>query len=264
MPDSHRKYNNKPQQKQSKKLPALMFYPGDWHKEATVQVLDYWHRQFWFELILIMHDSEERGVLILNGNPMTDEDIANILNLDNQITTNALTKLKLKGTCSVRDDGAIFCRRMVRDEEIRQKRIKAGSMGGNPNLLKQNSTKGLSKKLANVKQKTEIETVNEIEYEDNLILHGTFDTPEIRKALEAAKGKLKESGRALSQITLDAACMNIGTPERLLKALWHTASLTKTKNIYAAPDKPGEIKKKSKAEQVLEMGANLERKRIGL
>lgn len=126
--------------KKSDKLPALQFYPGDWRKDPGIQALDYFDRGIWHELLLIMHESEERGVLLLAGKPMPEDAIARLLGLDKQILTKALTTLLAYGVASIREDGAIFNRRMVRDEEIRQKRIKSGLMGGNPNLLNQKST----------------------------------------------------------------------------------------------------------------------------
>ncbi|GAA3973832.1 hypothetical protein [Hymenobacter antarcticus] len=40
------------------KLPAIQFYPGDWHKDQGVQALDLAQRGAWFELLLMMHDSD--------------------------------------------------------------------------------------------------------------------------------------------------------------------------------------------------------------
>lgn len=123
------------------KLPALHFYPGDWAKDPGIQALDLFHRGLWLELLFRMHESPERGVLLLNGKPYPIEALAHALRVDKQILTNGLTKLLDYGVASMREDGAIFSRRMVRDEDVRQKRIKAGFMGGNPDLLKQKSTK---------------------------------------------------------------------------------------------------------------------------
>lgn len=123
------------------KLPALHFYPGDWKKDLGVQALEFFDRQVWFEMLLLMHDSEERGVLLVNGKPPNEEALARLIGLDKQILSKSLANIKDNGVCGVRDDGAFFSRRMVRDEEIRQKRVIAGSMGGNPILVKQNSSK---------------------------------------------------------------------------------------------------------------------------
>ena len=120
------------------KLPAIQFYPGDWHKDQGVQALDLVHRGAWFELLLMMHDSDERGVLLVNGAPMPDAVIARRLGLDNQSANQILTTLLTYGVASRRDtDGALFCRRMVKDENLRQVRSEAGKKGGNPALLNQ-------------------------------------------------------------------------------------------------------------------------------
>jgi hypothetical protein len=120
------------------KLPAIQFYPGDWHKDQGVQALDLAQRGAWFELLLMMHDSDERGVLLVNGQPMPDAVIARRLGLDNQTANQILTTLLTYGVASRREsDGALFCRRMVKDENLRRVRTEAGKKGGNPNLLNQ-------------------------------------------------------------------------------------------------------------------------------
>ncbi|MBF9222501.1 hypothetical protein [Hymenobacter ruricola] len=122
------------------KLPAIQFYPGDWHKDQGVQALDLAQRGAWFELLLMMHDSDERGVLLVNGQPMPDAVIARRLGLDNQSANQILTTLLDYGVASRREsDGALYCRRMVKDENLRQVRTAAGKKGGNPLLLNQSA-----------------------------------------------------------------------------------------------------------------------------
>lgn len=122
------------------KLPAIQFYPGDWHKDQGVQALDLMQRGAWFELLLMMHDSDERGVLLVNGSPMPDAVIARRLGLDNQSANQILTTLLEYGVASRREsDGALYCRRMVKDENLRRVRTAAGKKGGNPLLLNQSA-----------------------------------------------------------------------------------------------------------------------------
>lgn len=124
----------------SDKLPALQFYPGDWRKDVGVQSLSYHDRGVWFEMLMLMHESEQRGKLLLNGAPMPMDALAKVLGLDNQILTNTLTTLATYGVTSICENtGAIMCRRMVRDEHIREIRKKSGRMGGNPALVNQKS-----------------------------------------------------------------------------------------------------------------------------
>lgn len=122
------------------KLPALQFYPGDWHKDQGVQALSLEERGAWFELLLMMHDSDERGVLLVNGKPMPEQVMARRLGLLEQNAKQILSTLLDYGVASRRKgDGAIFSRRMVKDEKIRQIRTVAGSEGGKQRLLNQNA-----------------------------------------------------------------------------------------------------------------------------
>lgn len=123
------------------KLPAFQFYPGDWRKDVGVQSLSYHDRGVWWEMLCLMHESERRGVLVLNDQPMGEEALSRLLGLDKQILTTTLTSLLTSGVASREDStGAIFCRRMVRDEYLRKVRSEAGSKGGNPILLNQKQT----------------------------------------------------------------------------------------------------------------------------
>ena len=125
------------------KLPALQFYPGDWKKDPGVRALSYHDRGVWFEILLLMHESEQRGKLLLNGQRMPYEALAVALGLDNQNLTNTITTLLQYGVASLCEKtGALMSRRMVRDEMLRQVRTEAGKLGGNPDLLKQKRTSG--------------------------------------------------------------------------------------------------------------------------
>jgi hypothetical protein len=103
----------------SKKLPAFQFYPSDWRKDNGVQSLNFNDRGIWFEMLCLMHDSEQRGKLILNGKAMPDEAIARLLGLDKQAFSKTLTTLLDFGVCSRDENGVLFNRRMVKDEESR-------------------------------------------------------------------------------------------------------------------------------------------------
>ena len=123
------------------KLPALQFYPGDWFRDMGVQSLSFHDRGVWFHMLLMMHGSERRGVLVLNGRAMSVEMIARTIGLDIQTFEQTLTNLLDAGVASTEPEtGAIMNRRMVRDENLRKVRAKAGLMGGNPALVKQSRT----------------------------------------------------------------------------------------------------------------------------
>jgi hypothetical protein len=124
------------------KLPAFQFYVGDWRKDPGVQSLDFYTRGVWFEMLCLMHESSERGVLLLNDKPMPLNALARLLGIDIEKLNECIVILDEYGIFSKREhDDAIYSRRMVSDERLICIRREAGKQGGNPNLLKQNSSK---------------------------------------------------------------------------------------------------------------------------
>jgi len=117
------------------KLPAIQWYPGDWLKDPGVRSLTYEERGIWFEILMHMFNSSERGKLTLNGRAMPMEALARLLGLTDEKTSKVLDKLLSYGVAS-RDEetGVYFNRRMVRDEIDRQARKEDGTRGGNPAL----------------------------------------------------------------------------------------------------------------------------------
>lgn len=100
------------------KKPSFQFYPGDWRKDPAVQALDLKHRGAWMELLCIMHESEERGVLLLNGKPTPMSAIARQLSISTEECQEVINTLLDYGVAIARpSDGAICNRRMMRDAE---------------------------------------------------------------------------------------------------------------------------------------------------
>lgn len=111
-----------------KKLPAFQFYPGDWRKDPGIQSLDYETRGIWFEMILFMHESERRGLLLLNGAAPDEEALARMLGIGSSKMRELKAKLLASGVASIElKTGAIMNRRMFNLHEVRSK---AGSIGG--------------------------------------------------------------------------------------------------------------------------------------
>jgi hypothetical protein len=120
------------------KLPALQFYPGDWKKDMGVQALELADRGLWFEMLLLMHDSDDRGKLVLNGRPMPNAAIARAIGISVELFEIRLTLLLELGVASIEPDtGVVYCRRMVKDEKSRLAHKEAGKKGGNPRLVNQ-------------------------------------------------------------------------------------------------------------------------------
>ncbi len=116
------------------RIPSYQWYPADWRSDPGVQALSFHERGVWREMIDFMHESPERGRLILNGKAMTIEALARALGLMKQDLEIVVAKLLDYGVASQDKKGVLFCRRMVRDEQARLAHKNAGKLGGNPNF----------------------------------------------------------------------------------------------------------------------------------
>lgn len=166
------------------KMPAFQFYPADWRKDPGVQALDFHDRGVWFEILCIMHESSERGVLLLNGRPMPEPALARMLGLDNQTLNQTLTNLLTYGVASQREqDGALYSRRMVKDENLCQVRREAGKKGGNPNLVKQNPTTG-DNQISTPSSSSSISSSSSSEINSTSSFQSEVEAPQPEKKIE--------------------------------------------------------------------------------
>lgn len=150
-------------------LPAMPFYTGDWFKAGDVRSLTVEQRGIWIDMLFYMWESNERGVLVdASGQPYTISELSRMIGLSEDLLKQNLKQMESKKIFSLREsDGAIFCRRIVRDQRIREIRKEVGKIGGNrnkeKNLLKQNDKQ---------KDKQITENENEIEDENNSLKEG--------------------------------------------------------------------------------------------
>lgn len=143
-------------------LPAMPFYFGDWRKAPEIRALDLDVRMIWFEMLGFMWESGERGYLTINGKPVITKVLTNILGVTPDVMERAMQQLEEFDVFSRREDGAIYCRRMVKDEEIRQLRAKAGTKGMHSRYNKKVKPV-ITKPITNTENETEIENVSENE-----------------------------------------------------------------------------------------------------
>lgn len=112
------------------KLPSFQFYPGDWRKDPNLCRCTKAEKGVWIDLLCLMFECEDRGVLSTGGEPWSDEDIAAAVGGDHSEVLSCLRELLRKGVAHRNQSGAIFSRRLVRDEKLRQQKILAGQKGG--------------------------------------------------------------------------------------------------------------------------------------
>jgi len=111
------------------KRPAFQFYPADWRKDAALQSCSLAAQGLWVNMMCIAHECEPYGHLTINGNPMQPGQIARLVGLSAKECSALLKELHDCGVASIAECGSIFSRRMVRDEEIRNKRAAGGEAG---------------------------------------------------------------------------------------------------------------------------------------
>ncbi len=116
------------------KLPYFPFYAGDWMKDTSLRSVSIAARGLWFEMLCLMHESERRGFLQINGKPPTLEQLARMTGCSTEEASRCLLELETALVFSTTNDGIIYSRRMKRDEEKRRNAIKNGKLGGNPKL----------------------------------------------------------------------------------------------------------------------------------
>ena len=158
-------------------LPAMPFYVGDWLKCPEVKVLQPDVRGLWFDMICYMWESVERGVMVKpNHHPYSKEEIIRMIGLDCSNSGNWLNVLIDNGVCSIREsDGAIYSRRMVRDEDIRHKRSRAGTKGGDTTKAKRfpqtpTSDPQVSPPPLTPEQQEKVEKAKKYKYADDVTL----------------------------------------------------------------------------------------------
>lgn len=80
-------------------------------------------------MLCIAHECEPYGHLTVNGKPMTAAQIGRHTGLTERECVKLVAELGEAGVLSRTEEGAIFSRRMVRDEDIRQRRAEGGKAG---------------------------------------------------------------------------------------------------------------------------------------
>jgi len=127
----------------------MKFYPQDWRADEKLRLCSLSARGLWIEMLALMHRSERYGQLLISGHVPTDAQLAVQVGAPSQEVSAMLSELESAGVFSRAASGAIYSRRMTRDEKKARIARKNGKNGGNPKLRKQtenpSSDKGLDK-----------------------------------------------------------------------------------------------------------------------
>jgi len=115
------------------KRPSFQFYPSDWLRDTALRSCSTGARGLWIDMICFMHEGTPYGYLKVADKVILPSNLARMVGESVEVVADWLLELQEAGVYDV-DNGAIFSRRMIRDEELRQKRAEGGKLGGNPNL----------------------------------------------------------------------------------------------------------------------------------
>lgn len=117
------------------KRPSFQFYPGDWLRDAALRSCSAAARGLWMDMLCFMHEGSPYGYLKVNHKVILSPNLARMTGLTLEETEGCLAELRDAGVFQVDEDGAMFSKRMVRDEDVRNKRAMGGHLGGNPALM---------------------------------------------------------------------------------------------------------------------------------
>ena len=116
------------------KSPAFQFYPGDWLRDTGLRSCSAAARGLWMDILCFMHEGSPYGYLKVNHKVILAPNLARMCGLTLQETEGCLAELAEAGVFETDEEGVIFSRRMIRDEELRNKRAACGHLGGTPTL----------------------------------------------------------------------------------------------------------------------------------
>lgn len=111
------------------KRPASQYYWGDWRRDTALQSCSIAARGLWHEMNCLMHDCEPYGHLCVAGQPMAVTQLARLVGISPKETEKLLAELREAAIFSETENGVIYSRRMVRDEQIRNARASGGYLG---------------------------------------------------------------------------------------------------------------------------------------
>jgi hypothetical protein len=118
------------------KRPSFQFYPSDWLRDTALRTCSIGARGLWIDMICFMHEGNPYGHLKVADKVILPENLARMVGETLEVVEGWLGELNHAGVFQVDEHGAIFSKRMIRDENLRQIRAAGGSKGGNPALTR--------------------------------------------------------------------------------------------------------------------------------
>ena len=115
------------------KRPSFQFYPSDWLRDTALRSCSAGARGLWIDMICFMHEGNPYGYLKVGDKVILADNLHRMVGETLEVVERWLDELSTAGVYDI-ENGVICSRRMIRDEELRQKRAEGGKLGGNPAL----------------------------------------------------------------------------------------------------------------------------------
>jgi hypothetical protein len=200
------------------KRPSFQFYPSDWLRDTALRSCSTGARGLWIDMICFMHEGSPYGYLKVADKVILPSNLARMVGETMEVVEGWLNELKEAGVYDT-DNGAIFSRRMIRDEELRQKRAEGGKLGGNPNLKvnhkvivedKQNLTPSPSPSSTSSTKKIKTEAIRPLNvsqsvWDDFIVIRNKVKKPFTETALKIIQRESQKAGLTLEQ-ALETCC----------------------------------------------------------
>lgn len=122
-----------------KRKPWMKWYPADWRAEPKLRLCSRAARSLWMDLLGLMHEAEPYGYLLVQGISPTENQIAILLGDSEKDVKKLMAELRKIGVYSITEEGVIYSRRMVRDQQKAERDRNNGGRGGNPRLKGQDN-----------------------------------------------------------------------------------------------------------------------------
>lgn len=110
----------------------IKFFPDSWRADEQLGECPLAARGLWLEMMCLAH--KHGGFVLINSRVPSLDALAKAVRAKPREVQAGLRHLMENGVCSLREDGAYFSRRMVRDYERRARNRENGAKGGNPHL----------------------------------------------------------------------------------------------------------------------------------
>lgn len=117
------------------KRPSFQFYPSDWLRDTALRSCSTGARGLWMDMICFMHEGSPYGHLKVGDKVILPSNLARMVGDSAEVVADWLLELSQAGVYETTDEGVIYSKRMIRDENLRQIRAAGGSKGGNPALM---------------------------------------------------------------------------------------------------------------------------------